>query len=115
MFSMIFPSLFSIVFILIFGFVIFNMILSIKENMHNNRQPKIPVEALVVTKRAHTSTNNTGNNTFTDSTNYYVTFEFSNKERLEFNVSGAEYGLISERDFGILTFQGSRFISFERK
>jgi hypothetical protein len=33
---------------------------------------------------------------------------------MEFAVSGNQYGMIAEGDFGRLTFQGTRFLSFER-
>ncbi|HPW53295.1 MAG TPA: DUF2500 family protein, partial [Erysipelotrichaceae bacterium] len=29
-------------------------------------------------------------------------------------VSGDEYGLLAENDYGLLTYQGTRFVSFER-
>jgi hypothetical protein len=34
---------------------------------------------------------------------------------MEFHISGKEYGLLSEDDTGILTFQGTRYLDFERK
>ena len=33
---------------------------------------------------------------------------------MELEMSGEQYGLIAEGDQGQLTFQGTRFISFER-
>jgi len=33
---------------------------------------------------------------------------------MEFSVSGSEYGMLAEEDTGKLTFQGTRFLSFER-
>ena len=47
-------------------------------------------------------------------TNYYLTFEW-NGQRREFHVKDHEYGLLTEGDKGILTFQGTRMLSFERK
>ena len=71
--------------------------------------------ALIVSKRASVSHHNHHDSMSTSSTKYYVTFEFSNGERIELKLSGREYGLLAEGDRGILSFQGSRFISFERK
>ena len=34
---------------------------------------------------------------------------------MELSVPEYEYGLIIEGDYGYLTFQGTRFISFERR
>ncbi len=54
----------------------------------------------------------TGNYT---KTRYYVTFESGiNGKRFEYEVSGEQFGLISEGDKGNLTFLGSKFISFDR-
>lgn len=114
-----FSIMFSLAFILIFGMIIFSIIKGISEWSNNNKQPIIPVNSKVSSKRTSVShhNHNTGDNMMhtSTSTTYYVTFEFENGERLELKVSGKEYGLISEGDRGILSFQGTRFISFERK
>ena len=49
------------------------------------------------------------------STTYFVTFEFESGDRLEFHVSGKEYGILAEGDIGTLTFQGTRYLDFIRK
>lgn len=33
---------------------------------------------------------------------------------MELGVSGSEYGMLAEGDSGKLTFQGTRYLSFER-
>ncbi len=48
------------------------------------------------------------------STSYYVTFEVESGSRMEFQIDGSQYGLIAEGDSGKLTFQGSRYLGFER-
>ena len=48
------------------------------------------------------------------STSYYVTFELTNSDRMELHLPGHEYGLLMEGDEGCLTYQGSRFVHFER-
>ena len=48
------------------------------------------------------------------STDYYVTFQVESGDRMEFAVSGSEYGMLAEGDQGTLTFQGTRYLSFER-
>ena len=77
----------------------------------NSNSPRIPTQARVVTKRMYTSG---GAGDTSASTSYYITFEFLTGVRKEFYVPYREYGLIAEGDDGIFTFQGSRFISFER-
>lgn len=114
-----FSGMFSIVFILILGVIIFSIVKGINEWSNNNKQPIIPVDSIVSSKRVSVSHNNhnTGDNMMhsSTSTSYYVTFQFENGERMELKLSGKEYGLIAEGDKGILSFQGTRFISFERK
>ncbi|MFC4402554.1 DUF2500 domain-containing protein [Gracilibacillus xinjiangensis] len=48
-------------------------------------------------------------------TKYYVTFEFESGDRSEFHLSGKEYGLLSDEDRGTLSFQGTRYLGFERE
>ena len=50
----------------------------------------------------------------TTSTSYYVTFQVESGDRIELCVSGTEYGMLVEGDTGRLTFQGTRYLSFER-
>ena len=51
----------------------------------------------------------------TSSTSYYVTFEVDSGDRIEFSMSGSEYGMLIEGDAGTLNFQGTRYFGFERK
>ena len=48
------------------------------------------------------------------STTYYVTFEVESGDRMEMNVGGQDYGMLTEGDVGKLTFQGTRYLNFER-
>lgn len=110
--SFVFP-IFFIVFFAMFIFVIVN---NIKEWSHNNKQPIIPVNSTIISKRANVSHHHHGETHATSSsTTYYVTFQFDNGERIELTVSGEQYGLMAEGDKGVLSFQGTRFISFDRK
>lgn len=102
-----------IFFLAIFGFITFTMIKGVKEWSHNNKQPIIPAQATIISKRPSVSSHNHDGH-MSNSTTYYVSFEFTNGERIEFNVPGREYGVMAEGDRGTLSFQGSRFIRFER-
>ncbi len=82
------------------------------------------MEAVVAAKRAEVHTfhqpnagDATGMHGYTTTTNttYYICFQFETGDRLELRVSGREYGMIAEGDRGKLTFQGSRYLDFERK
>ncbi|MFJ7649561.1 DUF2500 domain-containing protein [Lysinibacillus sp. NPDC097279] len=66
--------------------------------------------AKTVTKRTDTG----GSGYSSAHTSYYVTFEVQSGDRLELKLDGRSYGQLAEHDFGILTFQGTRFKTFER-
>ena len=48
-------------------------------------------------------------------TTYYVTFQVESGDRIELRLSGTEYGQLAEGDTGRLSFQGTRYLGFERK
>ncbi len=87
----------------------------------NNESPELAVEAQVVTKRTNVSRHNHHSagefhHTHTHtSTTYYATFQVESGDRLEFALSGAEYGQLVEGDKGRLTFQGTRYKGFRRQ
>lgn len=110
MFSM-FSILFPIIFLTIFGIIIYTIIKGIGQWSSNNKQPVISVVARVVAKRNHTWG---GSNNSSSSTSYYITFEVESGDRMELHVSAKEFGMIAEGDIGKLTFQGTRYHSFER-
>ena len=41
-------------------------------------------------------------------------YEVESGDRMEFQLSGSEYGLLIEGDAGKLAFQGTRFLGFDR-
>lgn len=100
-------------FIFVFGMILFSIFRGVKEWSNNNKQPVLSVEATVTSKRMDV-TNHSHENHHHSSTTYYVTFEVESGDRMELHVNGKEYGLISEGDDGKLTFQGTRFLGFER-
>ena len=119
------PVIVVLGFILVFGLIIFRVVQGAKTWKKNNDSPVLTVLAKVVTKRSDVNyhhhnnnmTNNMPNNTMDmgySSTDYYVTFEVPSGDRMEFHVPDAEYGMVTEGDHGNLTFQGTRFLSFER-
>ena len=84
----------------------------------NNNSPRLTVNAAVVSKRQNTDVhhhNNNGTMHTSSSTTYYATFQFDSGDRLELCVSGGEYGLLAEGDVGELTFQGTRYLGFDRR
>ena len=114
----IFPVFFTIVFIFVFGTIIFTVFSNLKQWNKNNNSPVLTVDSKIVSKRQHISRrahNHNNNMHHTSHSTYYVTFEFESGDRLEINVPYNEYGLLVEGDVGKLTFQGTRFHKFERK
>lgn len=106
----IFPIIFLLFFGLFFAVFIFVIVSNVRRESHNNHSPRITVPAEVVGKRDHRSHHRNGH-----STTYYVTFQVESGDRMELHVAGSEFGLLREGDRGKLTFQGTRFLGFERE
>lgn len=112
----IFSVLFFCVFFFVFGMILVTFVRNIKQWNQNNHSPRLTVEAKVVGKRTnfHRSAG-TDHQVGHGHTAYYVTFEVTSGDRMELNMSGTEYGLLVEGDWGDLTFQGTRYLGFQRK
>jgi len=113
-----FSIMFTIVFIIVIGTFIVTAIRGISQWNKNNNSPILTVPATVVTKRTNVTRHHhggaNGHHHHHTSTTYYVTFQVESGDRMEFHVSGAEYGMLAEGDNGRLTFQGTRYHGFER-
>ena len=118
-----FSILFIIVFILIAAVFVVLLVRGIRQWHKNNNSPRLTVEARVVSRRSDTHVSNTpvagdasGAHGFstTSTTAYYATFEVESGDRMEFTVPHSEYGYLAEGDFGRLTFQGTRYLGFQR-
>ncbi|WP_243735138.1 DUF2500 domain-containing protein [Paenibacillus turpanensis] len=110
--------LFPIVFIVVLGMIVLRAFSGVREWQSNNKQPVLSVDAEVVSKRTHVSNhahNHNGHVHNQSSTRYFATFQVRSGDRMEFTVSGQEYGMLAEGDQGELTFQGTRYHSFLRK
>ena len=102
-----------IIFIIVIGIIVFSLGQGIVTWNRNNQSPRSTVSAVIIAKReniTHHQHANAGDASgahgFHTTTNsmYYVTFQ----------VSGTEYGMLAEGDTGRLTFQGTRYLAFER-
>ena len=114
----VFELMFSLAFFLVIGVFIFTFVKGISTWNKNNNSPRLTVPATVVCKRSNTSHHHhggTGAHHHHSSTSYYVTFEVESGDRMELHVSGHEWGMLVEGDFGMLSFQGTRYLGFERK
>ena len=117
----IFQIMFGLVFALTIGTFIVIAVKGISQWNKNNHSPKLTVPATIVAKRTNVSSHHhhnhgsTGMHHTSHSTSYYVTFQVESGDRMELHMSGREYGLIVEGDRGFLTFQGTRFLDFQRQ
>ena len=112
-----FGVMFTLMFILVFGIFLVTIVRGIGQWNKNNHSPRLTVPATVVSKRSHTRHHhhNTGGHHHTHhSTSYYVTFQVDSGDRMELHMTGQEYGMLVEGDKGNLTFQGTRYLGFER-
>ena len=114
------PGLFRIMFFLVFGLVFVTIIVTLVQNLFrwnkNNQSPRLTVPVTAVSKRIEGNPYRTGElHTGRGDMLYYVTFQVESGDRMELQLSGSQYGLIVEGDRGTLTFQGTRFLNFERQ
>ena len=115
----VFPIIFSIGFITILVIFLVTAIKGLLEWNKNNHSPRLSVPAKVVSKRINVSRrhhhtgagNHYHHHTYT---HYYVTFQVDSGDRVEFVMGGDEYGLLCEGDSGMLSFQGTRYLGFDR-
>lgn len=109
-----FSFLFPIVFLAIATLIVVQLVRGVAQWNQNNRSPILTVDAVVCAKRTGTSTH-MHNDHMHHSTSYYATFQVDSGDRMEFSVPGREHGMLAEGDAGRLTFQGTRYLGFERQ
>ena len=116
----IFQIMFTLVFVIVIGMFIVIAVKGISQWNKNNHSPRLTVPATIVAKRTNVSHHHhhnhggTGMHRTTHSTTYYVTFQVESGDRMELHVAGTEYGMLIEGDSGNLSFQGTRYLGFER-
>ena len=109
----IFPIIWVVMFVFIFGMIIMTFAKNIKQERKNDHSPRLTVPATVIAKRDQVSVHHHDHHRHT-STRYFVTFQVESGDRMELSLSGTEFGMLIEGDQGQLTFQGTRFLSFDR-
>jgi len=103
----VFPILFLAVFGLAFGMIVSTLVKGARQDHKNNHSPRVTSEATVVAKRTHVRGDHAH-------TTYYATFQFESGDRLELMIPYNQFGYLVEGDRGKLTFQGTRFLEFQR-
>lgn len=114
-----FPLMFLVVFIFIISTIVGSLVSGAKRKHKNDQSPRVTAGAKVVSKRMQVGQNrqSSGDNDMMRSytySKYFVTFEFESGDRLELLVDGSDYGLLVEGDAGKLSFQGTRYLGFQR-
>jgi hypothetical protein len=117
-----FEICFMTVFLLVIAVFVVNAVRAVTQWNKNNHSPVLTVDAKVVSRRTFVRTHHhggdaagTGGYHTSSSTSYYVTFEVESGDRMEFHLTGSEYGMLAEGDMGKLRFQGTRYLGFERR
>ena len=110
----------TLIFVVVIGMFIVIAVKGISQWNKNNHSPRLTVPATIVAKRTNVSHHHhhnhggTGMHHTTHSTTYYVTVQVESGDRMELHVAGHEFGMLIEGDRGNLTFQGTRYLGFER-
>ena len=112
----VFPVIFSIVFLLIASVIVITVIKLFSQWNKNNHSPRLTVQATIVAKRHNTSRHHHGTEMHMHhtTTTYYATFQVESGDRMELQIPSTQFGYLVEGDTGRLSFQGTRFLSFER-
>ena len=112
-----FNVVFTLMFITVFAVFVIALVKGLCQWNKNNHAPRLTVPVTVVSKRTNVSHHHHAgeHHMSSTSTSYFVTFQVESGDRMELHLSGSQYGLIVEGDRGLLTFQGTRFLNFERQ
>ena len=118
------PIFIGIIFVIMLVSIISGLSRNAKRERKNDQSPRVTANVKVVSKRMEVGGNRSnrrmGANGMMENgysysySDYFVTFEFESGDRLELPVDGSDYGLLVEGDTGRLSFQGTRYLGFER-
>ena len=100
--------------ILVFALFIFILVKNIGQWIQNENAPRLTVDAMIVDKRRATHHHHAGGHHH-HSHSYHVTFQMDSGDRMELRVRRDEYGVLEVGEQGRLSFQGTRYLGFERK
>ena len=112
-----FDGMVTVVFVLIFGVMIYVVVQAIARKQKNDASPRLTVLARVVPRRqevTHHARNMNDGILRSSTTRYFVTFQVESGDRLELQLDGSDFGMLAEGDEGRLSFQGTRFLEFQR-
>lgn len=119
-----FNAIFSFVFLIAVAVIVVVLVKGVAQWHENNEAPRLTVEARVVNKREdihyeqHANAGDiTGAHGYhtTTSVVYFVTFQVESGDQMRFVVNSSEYEMLQEGMSGRVSFQGSRFLGFEKE
>jgi hypothetical protein len=103
-------ELFAVLFFILFFAVVAK---NIAQWFKNENSPRLTVPAKIVDMQRKTHHHHSnGHHHHTHS--YHVTFEVESGDRMELKVSRSEYDVLAVGDSGRVSFQGTRYLGFER-
>ena len=117
------PIFIGVIFVIMLVSIISGLSRNAKRERKNDQSPRVTADAKVVSKRMQVGergsrrmrTNGMMEDGYSYSySDYFVTFEFESGDRLELPVDGSDYGVLVEGDTGRLSFQGTRYLGFQR-
>lgn len=108
-----FEVLFAIFPILFIGVFIFIIVTVVRQFAKNEKSPVVATKARVIEKRTESSTHHDANGHMHTSHTYYLVFELSTGSTMRLSVGSGIQRDAREFEWGILTFQGTRFLRFE--
>ena len=117
------PIFIGVIFVIMLVSIISGFSRNAKRERKNDQSPRVTADAKVVSKRMQVGergsrrmrTNGMMEDGYSYSySDYFVTFEFESGDRLELPVDGSDYGVLVEGDTGRLSFQGTRYLGFQR-
>ena len=124
-FDALFSILFPLVFLVVLGMILFTVVSNLRRWSKNNASPRLTVPATVVAKRMNVSRHHTADAgdmtdaygyTSMSATTYYATFQVESGDRMELEARVVRTtDMLAEGDTGKLSFQGTRYLGFERK
>lgn len=103
-----------VIIVVLFFLVGVPLIRTERRRIRDARSEEWKVRARVVSKRIGSENVGAGMHHLRDGGNVcHATFRFVGGEEKEFDLSRTEYGSLKENDWGELTYQGERFLSFK--
>ena len=114
-----FSLVFAAAFTAVAALVVVTAVRGIVQTHRNNRSPRLTVPATVTAKRTQVTHRRRagaadGSMGMDITTRDYATFEVESGDRMELAVPAGDFALLAEGDKGRLSFQGTRFLGFER-